>query len=96
MLFDWDQANVAHLARHRITTQEAEEVLLNDPMENDAIMVDGEERVPYTGETNTGRILVVIATFRNLAVRVVTGWDASTAEKREYLRRGTELWHPES
>lgn len=30
-MFDWDQDNIAHIARHDITPQEAEQVLRNYP-----------------------------------------------------------------
>ena len=32
-LFDWDNANVGHIAEHDVTPEEAEEVLLGDPLE---------------------------------------------------------------
>lgn len=29
--FDWDEANVGHVARHSVLPNEAEQVILNDP-----------------------------------------------------------------
>jgi len=31
--FDWDEANIAHLARHTVTPEEAEQVMLSDPVD---------------------------------------------------------------
>ena len=45
--FDWDEANVAHVARHSVTPEEVEQVFANDPMDLGADVVEGEER--YTG-----------------------------------------------
>jgi uncharacterized protein len=32
-LFDWDTANIAHIAEHEVVPEEAEEVVLGDPLE---------------------------------------------------------------
>jgi hypothetical protein len=31
--FDWDEANMRHIARHGVTPEEAEEAVTNDPLE---------------------------------------------------------------
>jgi hypothetical protein len=31
--FDWDAANIKHLARHNVEPAEAEQVILNDPVD---------------------------------------------------------------
>ena len=31
--FDWDEANVSHVARHKVSPEEAEQVILNDPVD---------------------------------------------------------------
>ncbi len=33
MEFDWDEANVGHVARHGVLPEEAEQVVLNDPVD---------------------------------------------------------------
>ena len=33
VLFDWDRANIDHIAEHDVTPDEAEEVILGDPLE---------------------------------------------------------------
>jgi hypothetical protein len=32
-LFDWDDANILHVAEHDVTPEEAEEVILRDPLD---------------------------------------------------------------
>jgi uncharacterized DUF497 family protein len=87
LIFDWDDANRAHIARHRVSTTEAEEVLQNDPEDLEEQAVSGENRYKQVGETNTGRILIVIATLRFNTIRVVTAWEADATTKRDYLRK---------
>ena len=33
MIFDWDDANVTHIAEHDVAPEEAEEVILGDPLD---------------------------------------------------------------
>jgi hypothetical protein len=42
--FDWDRANIGHMARHGVTPAEAEQVMLNIPVEIDYQVIGGEER----------------------------------------------------
>jgi uncharacterized DUF497 family protein len=92
MLFDWDGANRAHIARHKISPQEAEQVLLNDPLDLEIQTVDDEERFTQVGATDSGRILLVVATWRNDTIRVVTAWDAQSMLKQEYLQNRIDKW----
>lgn len=73
--FDWDAANVAHIAEHDVKPEEAEEVLLGDPIDFGFEVVDGEERWGYIGETNEGRILRVVVTLSGERMRVVTAFE---------------------
>jgi len=85
--FDWDQGNIEHIARHDVTQQEAEQALENDPMEMGYEIVDDEERWISVGHTNKLRILKVSWTIRKgTLVRVVTAFEVSRNEAREYLR----------
>ena len=86
LLFDWDEANRDHVARHGITTEEAEEVFLRDPLEIEMQIADNdEERLLQVGETDRGRILQLVTTWRNERVRVISGWDAPQQLKSYYL-----------
>jgi uncharacterized DUF497 family protein len=33
--FDWDEENIRHLAKHKVTRAEFEQVMNNDPMDRD-------------------------------------------------------------
>jgi hypothetical protein len=43
-LYHWDEGNLAHIAVHRVTREEVEQVLANDPLYIETRIVDGEER----------------------------------------------------
>jgi uncharacterized DUF497 family protein len=83
--FEWDDANTLHLARHSVSPKEAEQAIL-DP---DAMMLEveseGEERWKAAGSTLAGRILVVVFTFRDEAVRPITAYNATVREEKIYL-----------
>jgi len=52
--FDWDEANIGHLARHSVLPEEAEQVILNDPVDLGMEIVEGEERYLSLGATVQG------------------------------------------
>jgi uncharacterized DUF497 family protein len=81
----WDEENVRHLALHEIAPAEAEQVILNRPVDLKSELRNGEERVPHIGETDTGRILVVVTTMAGEKVRVVTAWPANKSYRRWFL-----------
>ena len=86
--FDWDTANRDHLARHGVTPEEAEEVVLGDPLDTELQVADGsgeEERFLQLGETVKGRILQMLTTWRGGKVRVISAWDAPKQLKLYYL-----------
>jgi uncharacterized DUF497 family protein len=84
--FDWDKHNINHIAEHDVTPNEAEQVLLNDPVDLEFQIEEGdEERWPYIGETNAGRILRVVVTLRGERLRVVTAFEPSKKNKQGYL-----------
>jgi uncharacterized protein len=87
--FDWDEANLEKLARrHRVEPYEAEEVLL-DPRRIGVGVYNSpsERRYGVIGETEDGRILVVVFTKRGDKVRVLMARDAESKEKRRYRRK---------
>jgi uncharacterized DUF497 family protein len=89
LLFDWDDANVEHVGRHRVTPDEAEDALL-DPgrIGGGAGGRQDERRWAYLGATGAGRVLLVVTTRRRRRVRVVTARDTSERERRRYRRQG--------
>ena len=92
VLFDWDAANVSHIAEHAITTVEAEEVILNAPLDMGQQQRKGEDRLLQVGETKAGRILIVVTTIRNTKVRVVTAFPANRAYRDFYAtQKGRDI-----
>jgi len=84
--FEWDDANISHAAEHDVTPEEAEQVLLNDPLELDFDAgPGGEERWVYLGETEEGRNLQVVITVRGDRIRVVTAFEPVRRLKVLYL-----------
>ena len=89
LLFDWDESNRKHVARHRVTPAEAEQVVLNDPLDLEMQTEDGEERLVQLGATDKGRILIVITSWRGGMVRVITAFPAPGQLRELYLRMTT-------
>jgi hypothetical protein len=53
-IFEWDDANRSHLARHGVSPEEAEQVLVNNPLDLDPQYVNDEWRFPSVGLTRFG------------------------------------------
>ena len=85
LTFDWDEANIGHVARHSVTPEEVEQVFANDPMDLGADVVEGEERYTGVGHTNRLRVLVLVWTMRGGATRPITAFDASERVATRYL-----------
>ncbi len=85
--FDWDKGNKAkNLIKHKVTTNECEEVFLNAPIiEKIQINEKQKEKRYYAlGVTNSNRKLTLIFTVRNDRVRVISARDMSRKERKEY------------
>lgn len=95
--FYWDQRNINHLARHKILPNEAEEVIQNRPCDLESHLREGEERFVQVGETDAGRILMVVTAMQDEKVRVVTAWPAKERLRRYFLtqKRGGHVGKPE-
>jgi uncharacterized DUF497 family protein len=83
--FDWDSENKKHLAIHRVSPDEFEEVLNSDPIDVSFDSVSDEERYRSVGMTSRGRILSVVWTVRRGKVRAITAFPASFADKKAFL-----------
>ena len=83
-MFVWDTANINHIAFHEISTEEAEQVINNDPLDIERQFRNGEERSVHLGETLTGRVLYVIVTLRGENLRVVTAFPADRQSRKHY------------
>ncbi len=84
--FEWDDANILHIARHNVTPDEVESALSGYTLETDFRVAGGEERFTEIGITAAGRFLGVTSTLRGDRVRVVTAYDAPEAGIQEYLQ----------
>jgi len=92
-MFDWDEGNIAHIAKHGVSPDEAEHVVLNDPLDLDHSEKDGEVRILQVGMTARGRILRVVTTERGELIRVVAAYQASPFLRAPYLKyKGSWLY----
>jgi uncharacterized DUF497 family protein len=82
--FDWDDANLAHIARHGVTFDEAEQAFCDDTLELECEIVGGEERLEEVGATAKGRILSIVTIVRDKRIRVFTAFDAPLPMQLEY------------
>ena len=88
--FDWDAANVEHLANHRITRREFEQAMLHDPIIIDFADETGEERWYALGATDRLRVLFLVFTYREERIRPITGWDADKKLRELYFQKKGE------
>jgi uncharacterized protein len=86
LAFEWDAANQAHIARHQITQDEAEEIVSGSTILLGTEERGGEERHVELGETSRGRLLIVVWTWRGAQVRIVTAFPAKR-KWRAFWRR---------
>lgn len=75
--FQWDDANLKHLLRHKVSREEVEQAFL-DPFARleDNVRRNGEVRFQMLGQTMEGRVLTVIFVIRNGEIRPVTAYSA--------------------
>lgn len=88
--FEWDEGNeTKNLEKHLIKNSDAEAVFY-DPnlfvLGEQKFPIVNEERFGILGSTNSGRILFVAFTFRNLKIRIISVRQASQKERRIYER----------
>lgn len=83
--FDWDAANIRHIARHGVAPEEVEQVFANDPMIVGTQDYPEEERSLCFGRTTAGRLLTVVYTERTGRIRVVTAYRMTRTQQRMYL-----------
>lgn len=86
MEFDWDFANLDHIARHKVEPEEAEEVVrdpavLETPAHRGPL---GQRHFGVIGATEAGRVLVIFYELRGERIRVVTVRAATPEERTRY------------
>jgi uncharacterized DUF497 family protein len=82
--FEWNEENIAHIARHGVRPSEVEEVFSLDPEFRHFYTHASEERYRAYGFTARGRYLTIAYTERNEKVRPITAWDMTRKEKKLY------------
>jgi uncharacterized protein len=87
MVFDWDAANVGHIARHRVTPTECEEAYRNGPMVIEHQRRKHERRRLCLGETDRGRLLTFAVMERKGKIRFITAYPMP-ARHRDIYRGG--------
>jgi len=81
----WDDENVEHIAKHRVSPAEVEEVCF--AAEKAVLRAKGAGRYVVLGRTKAGRYLTVVVTapHKGLA-RVITAREMSDKERRRYAK----------
>jgi uncharacterized DUF497 family protein len=84
--FEWDDENIEHVARHRISPDEVEDVAFDD----EPWVKSGREETRYMlGYTVGGRYLFVVYVLKGKGkARVITAMDMDEKTRRLYKRRG--------
>jgi uncharacterized DUF497 family protein len=89
-VFDWDDANVLHLARHGIDPSEAEDVVAGPSVAQRGSQRHA-ERYRVLGRTTGGRYLVILYDMLpDGRIRPFTGWEMNAREKAIYRRQVEE------
>ena len=86
--FDWDEGNIEkNWIAHRVTPQEAEQVLFNTPLivADDKEHSRTEKRCFVLGQTDKYRALFVAFTIRKGRIRVISARDMNRKERKVYL-----------
>jgi len=83
--FDWDAENRRHLAAHKVSPDEFEELLNNDPVDLSFELVADEERYRSVGLTGHGRLLSAVWTIRDGKIRAITAFRATIADRKAFL-----------
>ncbi len=77
----WDPGNVAHIAKHRVTIEEVEQVCHSDALIREGYL----GRIVLIGSSATGRVLtIVLEPIDERTYYVVTARPADRKERRLY------------
>lgn len=83
--FEWDDHNIDHIATHRVSPDEVEDVAFDD----DPWVRKGRKGTRYMlGHTIAGRYLFVVYILKNKGVaRVITAMDMDEKTRKLYRKR---------
>lgn len=81
--FEWDQGNIEHIKRHKVSIDECEQVFVYSEIKalKDIKHSFSEERFKAFGMTLNGRLLALVFTIRKGKLRVLTARDQSKKER---------------
>ena len=84
--FDWDEANMAHIARHNVAPEEAEDVFFDkrNVIDEDIKHSGFEKRFLIIGKTQKGRLLYQIFTRRRNKIRIISSRGINEKEVKLY------------
>lgn len=84
--FEWDDANIAHIARHNVGPEEAEQVFFDtdNALDEDIKHSTVEKRFIIIGKTEKGRLLYQVFTRRGDKIRVISSRDINKRELALY------------
>lgn len=85
--FNWNEANVEHIARHNVAPEEVEQVFASNPLDLGYEEIEGEERYTSIGHTREYRVLLIVWTVRHEAIRAITAREVSRKVRERYLRK---------
>jgi uncharacterized protein len=87
MIFEWDEQKAADNAqRHGVTFEEAS-TAFGDPLSvtiDDPDHSEAEDRFVLLGMSHTGRLVVVVHTARDDAIRLISARLAMRRERKDY------------
>ena len=89
--FDWDEGNTdKKLTTHNVENWECEQVFFNQPLLvfGDLMHSTTEHRWAAFGETDVGRLLIVIFAKRQDLIRVISARDMNRKERGFYEENG--------
>lgn len=84
--FEWDKANISHIAKHHVLPREAEEVFFdeNNVQDEDLEHSKAENRFLIIGKTKKGKLLYQIFTTRGGKIRVISSRGINKKEVKIY------------
>ena len=87
--FEWDNANIEHIAKHDVSPEEAEDVFFDTDfvLDEDIEHSEVEERFIIIGKTEDGRLLYQIFTKRGKKIRVISSRDINKKEVQLYEKK---------
>ena len=83
LIFEWDDENIEHIARHDVEIDEAQAVFDNKPL----ILRSQAGKYAAYGQSDEGRYLLVVFLRTAVGFRVITARDLTDTEKKRLRRR---------